>query len=70
MAGAVRERARYQRRRKLLDLALRAIVVLDAIVWFAAAALLLLGVWPNRALDAARRGGEGLRSAVTYTLAE
>jgi len=40
------------------------------VVAFAAAALLLFGVWPNRVLDAARRGGEGLRSAVTYTIAD
>jgi NADH-quinone oxidoreductase subunit N len=40
------------------------------VVALAAAVLLLLGVWPNRALDAARRGGDGLRNAVTYTLAK
>ena len=40
------------------------------VVALAAAALLLLGVWPNRALDAARRGGESLRSAVTYRLTD
>jgi len=38
----VRERDRYQRRRKLLDLALRAIIVLDAIIWFAAASLFIM----------------------------
>jgi len=40
------------------------------VVAVAAAALLLLGFWPNRVLDAARRGGEGLRSAVTYSVAD
>jgi NADH-quinone oxidoreductase subunit N len=39
------------------------------VVALAAAALLVLGFWPNLALDAARQGGAGLRSAVTYTLA-
>jgi NADH-quinone oxidoreductase subunit N len=39
------------------------------VVAVVAVALLLLGVWPNRALDAAREGGAGLRSAVTYTIA-
>jgi NADH-quinone oxidoreductase subunit N len=33
-----------------------------------AVALLLFGFWPNRALDAARRGGESLRPATAYTL--
>ncbi|MBI3982185.1 MAG: NADH-quinone oxidoreductase subunit N [Gemmatimonadetes bacterium] len=39
------------------------------VVALVAAALLVLGVWPNLALDAARDGGAGLRTAVTYTLA-
>jgi NADH-quinone oxidoreductase subunit N len=33
-----------------------------------ALALLLFGFWPNRALDAARGGGESLRAASLYTL--
>jgi len=33
-----------------------------------AVALLLFGFWPNRALDAARRGGESLRPASLYSL--
>ena len=33
-----------------------------------AVALLLFGFWPNRGLDAARRGGESLRPATAYTL--
>jgi NADH-quinone oxidoreductase subunit N len=37
-------------------------------VGLAAVALLVLGFWPNRALDAARRGGESLRPATMYTL--
>ncbi len=37
-------------------------------VGLTAVALLLFGFWPNRALDAARRGGESLRPATLYTL--
>jgi NADH-quinone oxidoreductase subunit N len=33
-----------------------------------AVALLLFGVWPNRALDAARGGGESLQATMLYTM--
>lgn len=38
------------------------------VVGATAAALLVFGLWPNPALDFARRGSEGLRPAASYTL--
>jgi NADH-quinone oxidoreductase subunit N len=40
------------------------------VVALSALALLLFGFWPNRALDAARQGGESLRARTMYTLSQ